>query len=81
MRVHENFDEGFPYWFEVDTESTVPASAEKRLRLIDWGRRDTNTGHEWMEMWGLDEVLSLFGFPEDLDKPIPTTYVRGYTDD
>ena len=41
------------------------------------GRRDTDRNLDWIEMWGLDDVLTLFGFPEDVNKPIPTTYVRG----
>lgn len=81
LRIHTDFDEDFPDWFDTDTDSSAPEGAERRTRLMDWGRRNTQTGREWTEIWGLDDVLYLFGFPEDPEKPIPTTYVRGYRDD
>ena len=46
-----------------------------------WGRRDTSRGLDWVEIWGLDDVLTLFGFPEDDTKLIPTTYVRNFQSD
>jgi hypothetical protein len=40
-----------------------------------WGRRDTARGLDWVEIWGLDDVLTLFGFPED------ETYIRNFQSD
>ena len=40
-----------------------------------------SSGMEWVELWGLDDILFLFGFPDDPDKPIRTTYIRNVLDD
>ncbi len=81
IRINENFDEDFPDWFDIDTAETVEAGIDKRMALMNWGRKDITTSYEWVEIWGLDDILQLFGFPEDLEKPIATTVLRGYTDD
>lgn len=36
---------------------------------------------EWVEMWGLDDILTMFGFPVDTNKPIRTTVLRGFLED
>ena len=53
----------------------------RRQELMWWGRRDTARGLDWVEIWGLDDVLTLFGFPEDETKLIPTTYIRNFQSD
>jgi REG-2-like HAD superfamily hydrolase len=81
IRINENFDQDFPDWFAVDSEAQAAQGAEKRLELMNWGRRDVEKEMEWVEIWGLDDILQLFGFPEDLEKPIKTTYIRNFLDD
>ena len=81
IRINENFDHDFPDWFTVETEDQATLGAEKRLELMNWGRKDVQKDLEWVEIWGLDDILQLFGFPEDLTKPIKTTYIRNYLDD
>jgi hypothetical protein len=61
-------------------------SLSHRRALLEWGRKSLdrnkeNGGLEWMEIWGLDDVLVLFGFPDDNEKPIKTTYLRGVLQD
>lgn len=80
MRINEKFDDDFPDWFQVDTAETIAATSERRQEMMHWGRKDLLTGREWVEIWGLDDALQLFGFPEDPDKPIATTYLRGQED-
>ena len=46
-----------------------------------WGRRDTAKGLDWIEIWGIDDILTLFGFPADETKPISTTYIRNFRSD
>lgn len=81
MRYNEWFDEDFPDWDSFDTEEQAEEGAESRSVLMQWGRKDSDSGLEWYELWGLDDVLTLFGFPEDDNKPIKTTYIRNYRDD
>lgn len=81
IRINEQFDADFPDWFDVDTEEQAGQGQERRMELMNWGRKNVATGEEWVEIWGLDDILQLFGFPEDLNKPIATTYVRNFYDD
>ena len=81
MRYNEWFDEDFPDWDSFDTEEQAEEGAESRSVLMQWGRKDSDSGLEWYELWGLDDILTLFGFPEDDNKPIKTTYIRNYRDD
>jgi len=81
LRYHEWFDEDFPDWEAADTIEDADKGAERRQAALQWGRKDTVTGLEWVEIWGLDDVLSLFGFPEDDGKPIRTTLLRGVYED
>ena len=81
LRFREWFDEDWPDWFDIDTPETAKESQKKRQLLMSWGRRDTVSGLEWVEMWGLDDILTLFGFPEDDTKIVRTTYIRGMLDD
>lgn len=81
LRYHEWFDVDFPDWNDIDTEETASAGAERRQAALQWGRRELETGLEWVEIWGLDDVLSLFGFPEDEDKLIKTTLLQGVYED
>ena len=62
---------------------------------MQWGRRDLarpasgsaasegldSKRLEWIELWGLDDILFLFGFPEDPTKQIRTTYIKNVLDD
>ena len=81
LRSNEWFDEDFPDWNEIDAEEKADEGAAKRQKLMYWGRKDTVTNLEWIELWGTDDILTLFGFPLDESKPISTTYIRGYLDD
>lgn len=80
LRFNEWFDNDFPDWRATDTMETAEDGAKQRSKLLYWGRRDTERNFDWIELWGLDDVLTLFGFPEDENKPIATTYVRGTED-
>lgn len=81
MRFNENFDDEFPDWSEVDTIETADQGLERRKKLMDWGRKDTGTGAEWVEIWGLEEILTMFGFPDDPQRPVRTTVLRGFLED
>jgi FMN phosphatase YigB (HAD superfamily) len=81
MRYNEWFDNEFPDWFDTDTAERAEEGALRRQELMWWGRRDTSRGLDWVEIWGLDDVLTLFGFPSEDSKPVATTYVRGFRDD
>ena len=81
LRSNEWFDEEFPDWRDIDSEENAEEGALRRQKLMHWGRKDTVTNLEWIELWGTDDILTLFGFPADESKPIPTTYIRGYLDD
>ena len=81
LRFNEWFDEQFPDWNSVETIETAKEGSSKQLEFYKWGRRDSSTGLEWIELWGIDELLSLFGHPEDETKPIKTTYIRNFRGD
>lgn len=93
MRLNEWFDEELPDWSETDTPETADAGAARHAAFQQWGRRDTSrtsTGEEaspgegaleWVEIWSLDDVLKLFGLPDDPNKPIKTTYIRNVLGD
>ena len=58
------------------------------MKLLFRGRRDLNPdpqsatgGKQWVEIWGLDDILFLFGLPDDPNKPIKTTYLRAVLED
>ena len=81
LRYNEWFDEGFSDWFDYDTKATAAAGQKKRVDMLKWGRRDTEKELEWVELWGLDDVLTMFGFPDDEERYVKTTMIRGMTDD
>jgi len=81
LHVNEWFDEQFPDWSSIDTVDTAKASATRQQEFYQWGRRDESSGLEWVEIWGLDDILTLFGFPEDDAKPVKTTYIRNVKGD
>ena len=81
LRYNEWFDEDFPDWLDTDTQAGAEQGAARRKELMWWGRHDTAKGLDWVEMWGLDDILTLFGFPDDDKKPIATTYIRNFRDD
>jgi FMN phosphatase YigB (HAD superfamily) len=81
MRINEDFDNDFPDWLEIDPAERADEGAQRRFQLMSWGRRDPARGLDWVELWGLDDVLTLFGFPEDESKPIRTTYIRNFRGD
>lgn len=81
MRFNEWFDNDFPDWESIETIEEAESGAKNRSILMQWGRKDIKTGLQWYELWGLDDILTLFGFPEDEEKSIRTTYIRNYRDD
>lgn len=81
VRYNEWFDEEFPDWFDIDTIETANEGFERRAALQQWGRRDTAKDLAWVELWGLDDILYLFGLPEDDERPLRTTYIRGFRSD
>jgi len=86
IRYNEWFDDDFPDWYAIETVEEADSGADSRRALLEWGRKSLdrnkeNGGLEWMEIWGLDDVLVLFGFPDDNEKPIKTTYLRGVLQD
>ena len=81
VRYREWFDEDFPDWTEIDNNEEAAAGAARRREFLRWGRKDVKTGQEWTEIWGLDDILSLFGFPEDPDKAISTVVLKGIYED
>lgn len=81
LRFNEWYDEEFPDWTDTDTELTSADGAARRQAALQWGRREVETGLEWVEIWGLDDVLSLFGFPDDESKLLSTTLLKGVYED
>lgn len=76
------FDESFPDWYAIESVEEADQGFQKRKAYMDWGRRDpARGGLEWIETWDLDDVLYLSGLPEDPEKPIHTTYLRGFLTD
>ncbi len=76
LHINEWFDEQFPDWTQVDTVETAQQGAENRAEYMKWGRKNMDTGAEWYELWGLDDILTLSGLPQDDSKTIKTTYIR-----
>ena len=66
---------------QSDTAENAEAGSLRRQELMWWGRRDTAKGLDWVEIWGIDDILTLFGFPADETKPISTTYIRNFRSD
>jgi REG-2-like HAD superfamily hydrolase len=92
LRYNPWFDEEFPDWYAINTEESAEEGAMSRKQLLEWGRRDldkpapgaandSESRLEWIDLWGLDDVLHMFGFPADATKPIRTTYIRNVLDD
>lgn len=81
VRYNEWFDEDFPDWFDIETIETANEGFERRAALQQWGRRDLAKDLTWVELWGLDDILFLFGLPEDDERPLKTTYIRGFRSD
>ena len=83
MRYNEDFDEDFADWEAVETAEQQEdlKHVTDRESVLKWGRRNTDTGREWTEIWGLDDMLTLFGLPDDDEKLIPVTVTRGIYED
>ena len=81
LRFNEWYDEEFPDWTVADAPSEAEAGIARHSAFMKWGRRDPTRGIEWTELWSLDDVLYLFGFPEDMNRPVATTYIRGVHED
>lgn len=83
VRFNEDFDEDFPDWTDIETpeQQDDPTHAAEREGVLKWGRRNTVTGLEWTEIWGLDDMLTLFGLPDDEEKLIPVTITKGIYED
>lgn len=86
FRYNEWFDDDFPDWNAIDDEESADLGADSRRALMLWGRKAVSRhpekgGLNWVEIWGLDEILTLFGFPEDPSKPIRATVLRGFLED
>jgi len=75
MRVNEWFDKDVPDWNAVESEEGALGERQSRLQLMHWGRVDKAVGMQWYELWGLDDILTLFGVPDDDDKSVVATYV------
>jgi len=67
LRFNEWYDDDLPDWNAVDSDEHAAEGQQARQELLHWGRRDTATGLQWYELWGLDDILTLFGFPDDDD--------------
>mmetsp|Transcript_14122 Transcript_14122/g.23494 ORF Transcript_14122/g.23494 Transcript_14122/m.23494 type:complete len:396 (-) Transcript_14122:286-1473(-) len=86
LRYNEWFDDEFPDWNDIDDTEEADSGADRRRALLEWGRKALDRhpetgGLEWVELWGLDDILTLFGFPDDDEKPIRTTVLRGFLQD
>lgn len=83
MRYNEDFDEDFNDWDMVETaeQQDDPGHVTDRESVLKWGRRNSETGREWTEIWGLDDMLTLFGLPDDDEKLIPVTVTKGIYED
>lgn len=77
----ENFDETFPDWSEIQSNENTDEGFKRAKDLMEWGRKNTLTNVTWTEIWGLDDILFLFGFPEDPNKKIATTLIRGFKEE
>jgi len=81
LRFREWFDEDFPDWFDFDTPETAEEGQRRRAACLNLGRRDVEKNLEWVELWSLDDILLIFGFQDDEERAIKTTYIRGFKDD
>ena len=82
MRYNEDFDEDFADWEAVET-----AEQQEDLKHVT-DRECSEVGpakHRYRERMdrnlGLDDVLTLFGLPDDDEKLIPVTVTRGIYED
>lgn len=95
LRYHEWFDEDFPGWDAAEGEDLGQEQREQgqrdRRAALQWGRRSTDRNVtlpdgstvplEWYELWSLEDVLTLFGFPHDTKKTYKTTVLKGAFDE
>jgi len=86
LRYNEWFDNEFPDWYAIEDDAHADEGADSRRALLLWGRKAVNRhpakgGLQWIELWGLDDILTLFGFPDDPTKPIKATVLRGILED
>mmetsp|Transcript_24753 Transcript_24753/g.33963 ORF Transcript_24753/g.33963 Transcript_24753/m.33963 type:complete len:426 (-) Transcript_24753:99-1376(-) len=90
LAIHfsERFEEGLPDWAAIESEDQADEGVARRSKTLFWGRRDLSpdprgptAGLAWLEVWGLDDVLFLFGLPDDPSKPLKTTYMRAVLQD
>ena len=83
MRYNEDFDEDFNDWDTIETaeQQDDQGHVADRESVLKWGRRNSETGREWTEIWGLDDMLTLFGLPDDDEKLIPVTVTKGIYED
>lgn len=81
LHYNEWFDEDFPDWYAIESIADAEKGAESRRELMYFGRKDTKTGNQWVQLWGLDDILYMFGFPDEEGKSFKTTYIRGSLDD
>ncbi len=95
LRYNEWFDEDFPGWEAAQGEDSDQAQRDQapadRSAVLQWGRRSldrtvtlpggSTAALEWHELWSLEDVLSLFGLPEDASRTYSTTVLKGVYDD
>lgn len=74
---YENFDESFIDWDDVATPENTEQKCVEARQMLEWGRKDVSNGLEWVELWGIDDLLTVFGFPDDLKRPIRITKLKG----
>jgi len=81
MLLNEKFEDQFEDWFKVYTRATSREGALRARAQLQWGRRDTVKNLDWIELWAMDHLLYFYGFPQDDEKRLRTTYIRGVRDD
>jgi hypothetical protein len=82
LHLNERCDNDLPDWDAIDSEELTAEGQQARKDLLHWGRRDTATGLQWYELWGLRDILTLFGYDDDDDdKVICTTCVHNARED
>ena len=81
LHLNERCDNDLPDWDAFDSEELAAEGQQARQKLLHWGRRDMTTGLQWYELWGLRDILTLFGYDNDDDddhnKVIRTTQRKG----
>lgn len=84
FHYYEKYEESFMDWREYYTQENATIGQQKAKENLFFGRKDnsiTDINMEWTEIWGLEEILTLFGFPDDPNLTYKTTVIRGIYED